>query len=157
MTARANAWRTSLPPVAEWVEVFVQHASPGQQVKEARREREGGAWFDRRGSRIPHSITKWRPLQSGRVIIVKENPPVAGQVMSRDVLAVIYKNVGDDDDTVRVHGFGDANIKLRSRDRGASVVIEGLDELTGVRMLAEPDGSVRLTHKNGLPLWKEFR
>jgi hypothetical protein len=77
--------------------------------------------------------------------------------MSRDVLAVVYKNVADDENTVRVHGFGDANIKLRSRDRGQSVVIEGLDELTGVRMVAESDGTVRLIHKNGKPLWKEFR
>ncbi len=76
--------------------------------------------------------------------------------MSRHVLAVIYRNVSDDDSIVRVHGFGNAEIEL-TKGRGGAVVIRGLEDFPDVRMIAEPDGSVRLVHKHpGTSLWQEF-
>jgi hypothetical protein len=88
---------------------------------------------------------------------VESNPPHSGQTMSRHVIAVIYRNVSDSSDVVRVHGFGNADIEL-SKARGGGVTIRGLEDFPDVRMIAEPDGSVRLIHKNpGTSLWQEFK
>lgn len=92
-----------------------------------------------------------------RNLIFCENPPRAGQLMSREVLAVVYKNIADPDDVVRVHGFGDADIKVRMKRGGRTLEIDGLEELTDVQMIAEPSGDVTLHHKNGSSLWRDFK
>ena len=86
-----------------------------------------------------------------------DNPPRAGQLMSREVLAVIYRHVMDPADVLRVHGFGDANLTLHTKHDGKTVVIDGLEEFTDVHMIAEPDGDVRLHHKHGASLWRDFQ
>ena len=92
----------------------------------------------------------------GRKAHVQVNPPRAGQVMSREVLAVVYRHIADPPDVIRVHGFGDANIQLRTRRGGDVLEIAGLDEFTDVRMISEVNGDIRLCHKDGLPLWADF-
>lgn len=87
---------------------------------------------------------------------VKENPPRAGQLMSREVMAVVYRHVHDPPDTVRVHGFGDATIELKTKRGGKVIEIAGLEDFTDVRMIAEPNGEIRLTHKKGDSLWADI-
>lgn len=77
--------------------------------------------------------------------------------MSRHVLAVVYRNVSDPDNVIRVHGFGDAYLTLHEKHDGKTLVIEGLETFTDVRMIAEPNGDVRLCHKHGEPLWRDFQ
>lgn len=92
-----------------------------------------------------------------RNLIFAENPPRAGQLMSREVLAVVYKNIADPENVVRVHGFGDADIAVRMKRGGRVLEIEGLEELTDVQMIAEQSGDVTLHHKKGLSLWRDFK
>lgn len=95
---------------------------------------------------------------------VRSNPPLvifgnpgrgnsgSGALMSKDVLAVLYKH--RDDGEFYIHGFGDASLKLKgSPSEGVS--IGGLKERTGVQMTANPDGSITLHHKSH-KLWGEF-
>jgi hypothetical protein len=87
----------------------------------------------------------------------RENPPRSGQLMSREVVAVVYRHVHDPSDTIRVHGFGNADIRLKWNERANTLTIEGLEEFTDVRMIAEANGDIRLTHKNGDSLWADIR
>lgn len=76
-----------------------------------------------------------------------------GTKTSNHVMAIVY--VHRDDGKFYCHGFGDADIKLRSK--GDALTIEGLKERTNVQMYAEPDGSVRIKHKDGEPIWENIR
>jgi hypothetical protein len=70
---------------------------------------------------------------------------------SEHVMAIVY--VHKDDGNFYCHGFGDADIDLKSR--GDALTITGLKSRTHVGMFAEADGSVRIAHKDGEPLWED--
>lgn len=72
---------------------------------------------------------------------------------SDNVMAVVY--VHKDDGKFYCHGFGDADIALKSR--GNALIIEGLKDRTDVQMFAEPDGSVRIAHARGEPIWEDIK
>lgn len=77
----------------------------------------------------------------------------SGSVQTSDhVMAIVY--VHKDDGQLYCHGFGDADIDLKSR--GDALTITGLKERTHVEMFAEQDGSVRIAHKDGEPLWEDI-
>lgn len=75
------------------------------------------------------------------------------QEMSRDVLAIIYRHV--DDDEHYIHGFGDANLELKDKPDG-TLTVRGLKDRTDVQMFAHPDGSVSLVGRHGQRLWEDM-
>lgn len=92
----------------------------------------------------------------GKVGKVKRNPALLtygnpGREMGTDVLAVLYRH--KEDGAFYCHGFGDADIKLASR--GDSVTIRGLKSRTGVKLMCQSDGSLRLV-KKGSHLWEDM-
>lgn len=77
-----------------------------------------------------------------------------GRKMSDHVQAIVYKHV--EDGRLYCHGFGDADINLKT-SRGGALTIEGLHDTTGVQALAQPDGSVIIRHRDGEPIWEDIR
>lgn len=71
--------------------------------------------------------------------------------MSNDVQAIVYDHVTQGP---RCHGYGDADIDLKTR--GDTLSITGLHERTGVEMFGLADGSVLIKHKHGKPVWGEL-
>lgn len=76
----------------------------------------------------------------------QRNP--SGRKMSNHVQAIVYDHLTEGP---RVHGFGNADPALK--ERGDSLTMTGLHDVTNVAMYAEPDGSIRLRHNSGKPLW----
>lgn len=75
-----------------------------------------------------------------------------GHCFSEHVMAVVY--VHKEDGELYCHGFGNADLGLTTH-RDGSLTIRGMRERTGVRMVAERDGSVRLV-KPGVALTEDF-
>jgi hypothetical protein len=71
--------------------------------------------------------------------------------MSNDVQAIVYDHVTEGP---RCHGYGNADIDLRTR--GDTLSITGLHERTGVEMFGLADGSVLIKRKDGKPVWKNL-
>lgn len=76
------------------------------------------------------------------------------QKMSDNVQAIVYKHVADG--RLYCHGFGDADIRLKT-PRAGTLTIEGLHDETGVQAFALPDGSVRIRHHAGEPIWEDIK
>jgi hypothetical protein len=77
------------------------------------------------------------------------NPEIlGGQKMSNHVQAIVYDHLTKGP---RVHGFGNAEPDLK--ERGPSLTMTGLRDFTDVEMFALRDGSLRIRHKHGEPLW----
>jgi hypothetical protein len=93
----------------------------------ATRERTGNPG----GRRAARGKTRKRNAQIG---VAEERPGRGRKLMSRRVLEVEYEHIEDADGVVRFHPFK-----------------------TGVEMYALPDGSVLLKHRDGRPLWEDFR
>lgn len=83
---------------------------------------------------------------------VHANPSSGKRVkMSNDVQAIVYDHVTQGP---RCHGYGDADIDLKTR--GDTLSITGLHERTGVEMFGLADGSVLIKHKSRKPVWGEL-
>lgn len=89
-----------------------------------------------------------RRVRKNPLLMTMGNP---GQLMGTDVLAVVYRH--KDDGKLYCHGFGDADIVLRSN--GDKLTISALKEWTGVKMYALPDGSIRIV-KPGGRVWEDL-
>jgi hypothetical protein len=81
-------------------------------------------------------------------LIVFGNP---GRMISKNVMAIVYRHTKDDN--LYVHGFGDADIDPYEED--GALVIDGLKTTTGVGMRALPNGSVKVFGLRGQRVWAD--
>lgn len=95
------------------------------------------------------AIAEFQDVSANPLLMTMGNP--GRRLMGTDVLAVVYRH--KEDGKLYCHGFGDADIKLTTR--GDALTITALKEWTGVRMFAEPDGSVSISKPNGR-VWEDM-
>ncbi|MCP4899820.1 MAG: hypothetical protein GY906_22870 [bacterium] len=75
------------------------------------------------------------------------------ELIASDVQAILYRH--HEDGELYCHTFGGGETELEQR--GDSVTIRNLPESTGVQAEVRQNGrSVVLSHRNGLPVAKEF-
>lgn len=86
------------------------------------------------------------------------NPASKGDRISGDVMAIAY--IHAEDNSGRAHCFGtdDFNVRSRAEPGGTTkIILTGTVEHTRVGMYALPDGSIRIAHRDGKPVWAEFK
>lgn len=106
----------------------------------------GGSWRNR--------VLAIRDLAWKMMRQVKSGVHVNGRGIktSDDVQAIVYRH--EEDGKLYVHGFGDADLDLTTRD--GKLIIDGLKDETDVQMFAQPDGSVRIASRDGSPVWEDM-
>jgi hypothetical protein len=92
-------------------------------------------------SRNPLLTILGNPLSKGKAL-------QAGELLSRNVQAVLYLH--DQDHLPYAHGFGDADITLKTHRDGA-VTIGGLQDHTGVAMMGLKGGEILLFDEKEMP------
>jgi hypothetical protein len=111
----------------------------------------------RPGKTVGASIPAWRAGRANpSLAIVGANPgrrSYGENVLSDDVLALIYRHVEDGPELARVHLFGRGG--RWSESRNGDIVLKQLPAHTEVRMVGQ-GGEVQLRHLGGLPLVGEF-
>jgi hypothetical protein len=74
-------------------------------------------------------------------------------LLSNDVQAIVYRHAQDDQ--FYAHGFGDAPLKLQSRD--GALTLRGLRDRTGVELRGLKGGrELRVSAAGGQPVWAMF-
>jgi hypothetical protein len=126
------------------------HVNPAEPISES------NAWYQVIEVAHAQGLTSLENL--GRLMLgqvrgdVHTNPARKGEKFSNHVQAVVYRHVTEGH---RVHGFGNAEIGLKSH--GHTLTISNLPERTDVEMYALEDGSILLKHRSGKPLWEKMR
>jgi len=83
----------------------------------------------------------------------RKSNPDGGIKMSDNVQAICYRHTDDDENYC--HGFGNADVTLKTRQDG-TLILGGMKDDTDVAMYAMPDGSICIKSNSGKRLWDDF-